>query len=164
MKSGKSCTHTKAPRPKPYGLLKQLPIPTQPWELILMDFIEQLPALEGFTAILVIIDRLTKQSLFIPTHDTVDAPQLARMFLTHVFSKHGTLGHVTSNCGAEFVSHFFHSLGSLLNMKLHFTSGYHPEGNGQMEWINQVLEQYLHAYMNYQQDNWVLLLPLAEFA
>src|SRR5258705_4748573 len=86
------------------------------------------------------------------------------MFLTHVFSKHGTLGHVTSNCGAEFVSHFFHSLGSLLNMKLHFTSGYHPEGNGQMEWINQVLEQYLHAYMNYQQDNWVLLLPLAEFA
>src|SRR5258705_4500463 len=86
------------------------------------------------------------------------------MFLTHVFSKHGTLGHVTSNCGAEFVSHFFHSLGSLLNMKLHFTSGYHPEGNGQMEWINQVLEQYLHAYMNYQQDNWAPLLPLAEFA
>ena len=49
-------------------------------------------------------------------------------------------------------------------MKLHFMSGYHPEGNGQMEWINQVLEQYLQAYMNYQQDNWAPLLPLAEFA
>src|SRR5260221_10770519 len=85
------------------------------------------------------------------------------MFLTHIFSKHGTPGHVTSDCGAEFVSHFFCSLGSLLNMKLHFMSGYHPEGDGQMEWINQVLEQYLHAYMNYQQDNWALLLPLVEF-
>src|SRR5258705_12733079 len=61
------------------------------------------------------------------------------------------------------MTHFFHSLRSLLSMKLHFTSGYHPEGDGQMEQINQVLEQYLCAYMNYQQDNWALLLPLAEF-
>src|SRR5258706_302346 len=110
------------------------------------------------------LPQVTIQSLFIPTHDMVDAPQLARMFLTHIFSKHGTPGHVTSNHGTEFVSHFFHSLGSLLNMKLHFTSGYHPEGNSQMEQINQVLEQYLHAYMNYQQDNWAPLLPLVEFA
>src|SRR5260221_11583664 len=86
------------------------------------------------------------------------------MVLTHIFSKHGTPGHVTSNCSAEFVSHFFCSLGSLLNMKLHFTSGYHPEGDGQTEQINQVLEQYLCTYTNYQQDNWALLLPLAEFA
>src|SRR5258705_6035727 len=129
-----------------------------------MDFIEQLPLSEGFTAILVIMDRLTKQSLFIPTHNMVDAPQLAQLFLTHVFLKHGAPGHVTSNCGTEFMSHFFHSLGSLLSMKLHFTSGYHLEGDGQMERINQVLEQYLRAYMNYQQDNWAPLLPLAEFA
>ncbi len=129
-----------------------------------MDFIEQLPLSEGFTAILVIMDRLTKQSLFIPTHNMVDAPQLAQLFLTHVFLKHGAPGHVTSNCGTEFMSHFFHSLGSLLSMKLHFTSGYHLEGNSQTEWINQVLEQYLHAYTNYQQDNWALLLPLVEFA
>src|SRR6266436_1174077 len=49
-------------------------------------------------------------------------------------------------------------------MKLHFTSGYHPEGDGQTEWINQVLEQYLCTYTNYQQDNWAPLLPLVEFA
>ena len=77
MRSCTSCTQTKAPRHKLYGLLKQLPIPNQPWESISMDFIEQLPMLEGFTAILVIVDRLTKQSLFIPTHDTVDTPLLA---------------------------------------------------------------------------------------
>src|SRR5258708_5016861 len=49
-------------------------------------------------------------------------------------------------------------------MELHFMSGYHPEGDGQMECLNQVLEQYLQAYMNYQQDDWSSLLPLAEFA
>src|SRR5258708_38682583 len=129
-----------------------------------MDFIEQLPASDRFTVILVVVDRLTKQSLFIPTFDTIDAPPVAQLFLTHVFSKHGILGHITSDHSTEFISHFFHSLASLLNMKLHFTSGYHPEGNSQTEHINQVLEQYLCTYMNYQQDNWAPLLPLAEFA
>ena len=49
-------------------------------------------------------------------------------------------------------------------MRLHFTSGYHPEGDGQTERTNQTLEQYLRMYCNYQQDNWAELLPLAEFA
>ena len=56
------------------------------------------------------------------------------------------------------------SSGQLLQMCLHFTLGYHPEGNGQTEWANQVLEQYLQVYTNYQQDDWSELLPLAEFA
>jgi predicted secreted protein len=63
----------------------------------------------------------------------------------------------------EFISHFFRSLGKALDMRLHFTSGYHPEGDGQTECTNQTLEQYLQIYCNYQQDNWKELLPLAEF-
>ena len=49
-------------------------------------------------------------------------------------------------------------------MRLHFTSGYHPEGDGQTECMNQTLEQYLCVYCNYQQDNWSKLLSLTEFA
>jgi len=49
-------------------------------------------------------------------------------------------------------------------MQLHFTSGYHSEGNGQTGCTNQTLEQYLCVYCNYQQDNWSELLPLIEFA
>src|SRR3979490_1777942 len=49
-------------------------------------------------------------------------------------------------------------------MKLYYTSGYHPEGDGQTERTNQTLEQYPCVYCNYQQDNWASLLPLAEFA
>src|SRR5258706_14177899 len=49
-------------------------------------------------------------------------------------------------------------------MRLHFTLGYHPEGDGQTEHANQVLEQYLWVYMNDQQDDWATLLPMAEFA
>ena len=86
------------------------------------------------------------------------------LFVLHVFYKHGISFHVTSNRGLEFVSNFFQSLGTVLDMQLHFTSGYHPEGDRQTECTNQTLEQYLHVYCNYQQDNWSELLPLAKFA
>ncbi|KIN98932.1 hypothetical protein M404DRAFT_30899 [Pisolithus tinctorius Marx 270] len=142
-----ACAQAKVPHHQPYSLLKQLLVLEKPWNSISMDFIEQLLASSGFTAILVVVDWLSKQAIFIPTHDAITAPELAKLFLLHVFSKHGVLAHVTSDQGLEFVSHFFQSLGKALDMHLHFTSGYHPK-----------------VYCNYQQDNWADLLPLAEFA
>src|SRR5258707_627560 len=89
------CAHAKSVRHKPYGKLKQLPIPFQPWSSISMDFIEQLPASEDFSAILVVINHLMKQVIFIPSHDTVNALQVAQLFLTHIFSKHRVPSHIT---------------------------------------------------------------------
>ena len=106
-----------------------------------MDFIEKLPMSDGSDTILVIINLLTKQSIFIPTVNTITSPMLAKLFVLHVFSKHGVPSHVTSDHGMEFISAFFHLLGKVLDMKLHFTSGYHPEGNGQTERTNQILKQ-----------------------
>jgi len=129
-----------------------------------MDFIEKLLSSSGFDTILVIVDWLTKQVIFIPTHGTIMSADLACLFILHVFSKHNVPFHVTSDRSSEFVSNFFQSLGTALDMQLHFTSGYHPEGDRQTECINQTLEQYLCVYCNYQQDNWSKLLLLAEFA
>src|SRR5260370_476959 len=77
VKSCTSCARAKAPCHKPYGKLKQLPIPAHPWSSISMDFIKQLPKSNGFSAILVIMDRLMKQVIFVPTNDTIDAPGVA---------------------------------------------------------------------------------------
>ena len=81
-----------------------------------MEFIEQLPKSSGYTTILVVVDRLMKQEIFIPTHDTITSANLAKLFVLHVFSKHGVPSHVTSNRGSEFISHFFRSLGKALDM------------------------------------------------
>src|SRR5258708_7368779 len=89
------CTCTKSVRHKPYRKLKQLLIPSRPWSSISMDFIEQLPASEDFSAILVVVNHLMKQAIFIPSHDTMNALQVVQLFLTHVFSKHRVLSHVT---------------------------------------------------------------------
>ena len=128
-----TCMRAKPQRHKPYGLLKQLPIPERPWNSISMDFIETLLTSSGCDSILVIVDRLSKQGIFIPMTIHCTSEDLAVLFITHVFSKHGVPEHVTSDRGSEFVSRFFRSLRKALDMKLHFTSGYHPEGDGQTE-------------------------------
>ena len=100
---------------------------------------------DGSDTILVIIDCLTKQLIFILTINTIMSPILAKLFILHVFSKHGVPSHVTSNHGTKFISAFFYSLGKVLDMKLHFTSGYHPEGNGQTERANLLRGEYLSS-------------------
>jgi len=129
-----------------------------------MDFIKKLFSSSRFNTILVIVDHLSKQAIFIPTHNTITSVELVCLFVVHVFSKHGVLSHVTSNYGSKFISHFFCSLGTTLDIRFHFTSGYHLETNGQAKRTNQMLEQYLHVYCNYQQNNWSELIPLAEFS
>ena len=92
---------------KPYGLLKQLPIPEHPWNSISMDFIETLLTSDGSDSILVIVDRLTKQGIFILTTIHCTSEDLATLLILHVFSKHGVPEHVTPDWGPEFVSCFF---------------------------------------------------------
>ena len=80
--------------------------------MISINFIEQLPPSSGYTSILVVVDRLSKQGIFITTHDTIMSSDLAWLFIIHVFSKHGVPAHVTCDRGSEFISRFFQSLGT----------------------------------------------------
>jgi len=116
-----------------------------------MDFIEQLPESEDYTDILIVIDRLTKQAVFVPTRRMINVKELSKVFIYEVFLKHGTLIHVTSDRGSEFVSNFFRALANTLNIKLHFTLGYYPEADGQIECTNQMLKQYSRIFCIYQQ-------------
>jgi len=104
-----------------------------------------------------------KQAIFVPTRRTINIKKLSEVFIREVFSKHGTPTYITSDRGSEFVSKFFRALVNILNIKLYFTSDYHPEADGQIECTNQTLKQYLRIFCTYQQLNWAKLLPLAEF-
>jgi len=111
-----TCMQSKPQCHKLYRSLKQLPIPERPWNSISMDFIEKLPSSSRFDTILVIVDQLIKQVIFIPVHNTIMFIDLACLFILHVFSKHNVPSHITSDRGSEFVSNFFRSLDTALDM------------------------------------------------
>lgn len=159
-----SCKQAKSIHHKPFGPLQFLPILERPWSSISMDFIERLPLLVSHNIILVIVCRLTKMALFILMYKTATSIDLARPFLWNVFSKHRVPQDIISDQGKHFVSNFWSSLCDHLRIKSNLSTAYHPETDRWFEWVNQILEQYLQFYVNYEQDNWTSLLPLAKFA
>jgi len=80
-----------------------------------------------------------------------------------VWKHHGLPQKVVSDRGPQFIAEFTQELYWLLGIKLAATMAYHPQGDGQTERVNQELEQYLHLFTNQRQDDWVGLLPFAEF-
>ena len=96
----------KVVRHAPYGLLLPLPIPVQPWCSISLDWITDLPPSRYHDAILVVVDRLTKQAIFIPTTKSMSTPDVAALFLQHVVRVHGLLETLISDKDPIFTSHF----------------------------------------------------------
>jgi hypothetical protein len=158
------CARNKAPRHKPHGTLHPLPIPPAPWSSVSMDFIVELPESNGFNAILVCVDRFTKMAHFCPTTTNVTSEETAALYLRYVFKHHGLPTDIVSDRGTQFVSRFSQRLYDLCKIKHNKSTAYHPQSDGQTERVNQVLEQYLRIFCDYQQDNWFELLPLAEFS
>ena len=115
---------------------------------IFMYFIEKLLLSFEFDNILVTINQLTKQIIFISINDIIIFTVLACLFILHVFPKYDVPLYVIFNQGSEFVLNFFHSLNTALNIQFHFTSDYHSEGDGQTKCTNQSLKKYLYIYYN----------------
>ncbi|SCV67557.1 BQ2448_5168 [Microbotryum intermedium] len=147
-----------------HGHLQPLPIPSKPWSSISMDHIVDLPPSSGFDCVLVVVDRLTKEAHFIPTHKTDSSRDLAGTFLTHVFKLHGLPMDIVSDRGATFTSNWWSEFLAMLKIKPNLSTAFHPESDGQTERTNQTLEHYLRHFCDYLQTNWSELLPLAEFA
>jgi len=93
----------------------------------------------------------------------ISAAGATHLFLSHVWKHHSLPWKVVSDRGPQFVAEFTWELYWLLRIKLAATTAYHPQGDGQMEQVNQKLEQYLRLFTNQRQDDWVGLLPFAEF-
>lgn len=157
------CQRNKKPRHKPYGLYVPVPAPEAPWSSISVDFITQLPPSQGFNAIFVAVDRLTKMAHFVPTTGTVDADALATLFLNHIVSAHGLPDEILTDRGTVFTAEYTRHFLSALHIQQNTTTAYHQQANGQAERTNSTLEQYLRCFLNYQQDDWADLLPMAQF-
>jgi hypothetical protein len=129
-----------------------------------MDFVTRLPSSNGFDAIWVVVNCLTKLRYFSPSLTAIDAEGLAEVFLSNIFHLHGLPGTIVSDRAPQFASHFWKYLCNSLKIVPGLSRAFYPETDRQTEYTNAIMEQYLRAYVNYQQDDWVWFLPMAEFA
>ena len=128
-----------------------------------MDFIVKLPPSHGYDSIWVVCDRMTRAAHFVPIRESMDAPELSRLFLDRIFRHHGFPHAIVSDRGTVFISSFFTQLMKACGTKMKPSTSFHPQTDGLTERTNQTLETYLRAFCSYQQDDWVDYLALAEF-
>jgi len=64
---------------------------------------------------------------------------------------------------AKFSREFWESLCKALGIKRRMSTAYHRQTDRQTEITNQVLEGYLRNFVNYDQNDWYQMLPLAEY-
>jgi RNase H-like domain found in reverse transcriptase/Reverse transcriptase (RNA-dependent DNA polymerase)/Integrase zinc binding domain/Chromo (CHRromatin Organisation MOdifier) domain/gag-polyprotein putative aspartyl protease len=164
------CNRSKTSRHAPYGLLQPPPTPAGAWKSIAFDFIVKLPRSREpmtkvvYDSIWVITDRTTKYGHFVPYKESSDAKELAYAFMKTVVAQHGLPEEIISDRDKLFTSKFWTSLMAQLGANHKLSTAFHPQTDGQTERLNQTLEQYLRNYVNEKQDNWVELLPTAQFA
>lgn len=149
------CQKIKPRRHAPAGLLQPITIPSYPFEVISMDFITDLPPSGDFTAILVIIDKLTKYGMFIPTVKNINEIETAKLFFESVYPNFGIPRQIISDRDPRWTGAFWKELVMLIGSRRALTTAHHPQADGQTENLNQTLEIALRAYINKAKDNWV---------
>ena len=143
VKNCDTCQRTKVVRHAPYGLLQPNEVPKKPLKSLSMDFITDLPTSEGYDAILVVIDRLTKMSHFIPCRKNLKARQFANLFIKEIFRLHGLPKDIITDRGSIFTSDIWKETTKILGIERRLSTAFHPQTDGQTERTNGILEQYL---------------------
>ncbi|MBW0508381.1 hypothetical protein O181_048096 [Austropuccinia psidii MF-1] len=87
--------------------------------------------------------------IFIPIYGTINSLELAQIFISHVFSKHGLPVSIVSNRGSLFFSSFWTNLFQQLKISRDLSTAFHPETDQQTERVNPILEQYPCMYVSY---------------
>ena len=106
---------------------------------------------------------LHKMSHFITCREEINAEDTAALYTKQIFPSHGLPSKIISDRDPHFASRFTRELCNILDIKQNISTAYHPCTDGQSEWTNQWLEQYLCFWTNEHQDNWATYLPMVEF-
>ena len=157
------CQKNKAEHTPYPGLLEPLPIPDMAWTHISMDFVEGLPKSNNTDVILVVVDRFTKYAHFLALSHPFTVSDVITLFLEHIFKLHGLPAVIVTDRDRVFTSNLWRALFKSLGIKLHLSTSYHPETDGQTERVNQCLENYLRCMCFNTPKKWYYWLSLAEW-
>jgi len=119
---------------------------------ILADFITKLPLAQGYDLILVVVNRLTKMVYFIPTTEKTLAEGLAWLFRDNIWKLHGLPESIISDKGLQFAAELMKELNEMLGIQSKLSIAFHPQTDGQIERVNQKLEQYLRMFIDHRQE------------
>uniref|UniRef100_A0A0G4EZ84 Integrase catalytic domain-containing protein n=1 Tax=Chromera velia CCMP2878 TaxID=1169474 RepID=A0A0G4EZ84_9ALVE len=143
-----------------------LPIPLRPWESTCIDRLTDLPPSgdKGFDAILLVLCRLIKAVVLIPTHNTAGAEKTARIYRQHVSYKKGFQRYIVCDRVSRFLACFWQTLHASSGSEVDFATTSHHDTAGTIERMNHTLEEALRCLVDMKHSGWSEFLCDVEFA
>jgi len=86
---------------------------------------------------------------FIPTTEKISAEGLARLFRDNIWKLHGLPENIISDRGPQFAAGLMRELNQMLGIKSKMLMAFYSQTDGQMERVNQELEQYLRMFIDH---------------
>src|SRR3954469_19917621 len=130
-----------------------------------MDFICGLPrSRNGYEAVWVVVDRLTKNAHFLAMNMTDSLEKLSKLYMQEIVRLHGVPKSIVSDRDPRFTSGFWKGLQKALGTQLRLSTSNHPQTDGQSERTIQILEDMLPPCVMDIRGSWKDHLPLVEFA
>jgi IS30 family transposase len=114
--------------------------------IISMEFIIGLPKSGNKSVIMVVVDRLSKYAHLCALQHPFTASMVSHIFMDQVFKLHGMLHSIVYDHDPTFTRNFWQELFKLQGTQLHLSTTYHPQTDGQMEFVNKCLETYLRCF------------------
>nr|CAB3453399.1 unnamed protein product [Digitaria exilis] len=151
-----TCQRYKSEHLHPAGLIMPLPMPSGVWIDIGLDFIEALPCIGGKSVILTVVDRFSKYCHFIPLAHPYTAESVAQAFFAEIVRLHGVPQSLVSDRDPPFTSTFWRELMRLTGAKLHMSTAFHPQSDGQTEAANKVIVMYLRCLTGDRPRQWYI--------
>jgi len=115
-----------------------------------------LPPSQAFLYIFTVIDRFTRWTEAIPVKD-ITSETCARALISEGITRFGVPSDITSVRSAQFTSNLWETVSTLLGIKLHKTTTFHPQSNGMVERFHRQLKSSLKAKL--EGPNWMDHLP-----
>ena len=139
--------------------LQDLPLPDRRFEVLNLDLVGPLPASEGFSYLLTVIDRFSRWVVAFPLQD-ITAASCAAVFIRGWISWFGVPSRIITDQGRQFTSSLWRQMASLLGISPVLTTSYHPQSNGMIERVHQTLKERLISRSLGSPSSWMSNLPL----
>ena len=139
----------------------------EPFQSISFDIVSSLPkSINKYDSVLVVIDRFSKYSYFIPISISITAAEIIDLLINHIFKIHGFPVEIMSDRDPRWTSNIFTNFMKSINIKQSMSTSYHPQSDGSSERVIRSLIEYIRHYVKELDDKskWDSLFDSAHVA
>jgi hypothetical protein len=113
---------------------------------------------------MVVVDKLTKETHFIPVKKTHKEKNIEEIYMKEVARLHGVPKAIVSDRDSKFTSNFWKVLFEGLWTNLNLSTMYHVESYGKTKRTNIIIEYMLKMYVMDQPSKWKDYIHLVKFS